>query len=227
MSAVAAGKQFGYSNDYIARLARDRKIVGRRIGRQWYVDAHSLQAFIRRSDELKRAHAERLRSERRSERNRAVYTPHVSVVGVPRSRVRALVRAGSVLCVSVAIGTALYAAGPLPAHVPMQRANVIDALKEFARTLYTFGARESSVARDNAQGANEKDVSVSAEGIVIIPPGDRRSAEDVRASFSDDVVIVEDHGGESGIITPLFRAASTTEYRYLMVPLSGSRSNPP
>src|ERR1700733_1738299 len=46
---IPAGNAANISNftrDYIARLAREGKIIGRQIGRQWYVREDSLRAFV-------------------------------------------------------------------------------------------------------------------------------------------------------------------------------------
>jgi len=40
-----AGRIFGYTRDYVARLARQKKIKGRQIGCQWFVDPESLASM--------------------------------------------------------------------------------------------------------------------------------------------------------------------------------------
>ena len=40
-----AAKQVSYSKDYVAKLAREQKIVATQIGRQWFVDTISLKNF--------------------------------------------------------------------------------------------------------------------------------------------------------------------------------------
>ena len=47
LSSIYAGKISGYTNDYIARLARQRKILGKKIGKTWYIEECSLQDFIK------------------------------------------------------------------------------------------------------------------------------------------------------------------------------------
>jgi len=68
ISAVEAGKQFGYTNDYVTRLAREKKIRASRSGRQWFVDVDSLRSFIAESEQFKKQNSERVREERRKER---------------------------------------------------------------------------------------------------------------------------------------------------------------
>src|SRR3989344_3435085 len=66
LSATEAASALGLARDYIARLCKEGKLLGRRIGRHWYVNDASLQAFAikqeyeyaKRSEELR--HARRL-----------------------------------------------------------------------------------------------------------------------------------------------------------------------
>jgi hypothetical protein len=53
--------------DYISRLARESKIASKRIGRRWYVDPSSLEAFISAQTEGKEARREELKQIRRQE----------------------------------------------------------------------------------------------------------------------------------------------------------------
>jgi hypothetical protein len=45
--ASEAAADFGFSGDYIARLARQGKISGRRVGKKWYVEPESLRAYLK------------------------------------------------------------------------------------------------------------------------------------------------------------------------------------
>jgi hypothetical protein len=45
-AAEVAGK-YGYVRDYVARLCRQGKVRGRRLGKLWYVDTESFAAFVR------------------------------------------------------------------------------------------------------------------------------------------------------------------------------------
>jgi hypothetical protein len=45
--ASEAAADFGFSGDYIARLARQGKINGRRVGKKWYVEPESLRAYLK------------------------------------------------------------------------------------------------------------------------------------------------------------------------------------
>ncbi|MBI4065909.1 hypothetical protein HY412_01820, partial [Candidatus Kaiserbacteria bacterium] len=46
ISTKDASKLSGYTSDYLSRLARSGKIVGKRIGHSWFVDQESLSSFL-------------------------------------------------------------------------------------------------------------------------------------------------------------------------------------
>ncbi len=62
-------KLFSYSRDYLAKLARDKKINAVQIDRQWFVDVISLQNFIEISALEKEVRSKFLSDERRNELN--------------------------------------------------------------------------------------------------------------------------------------------------------------
>jgi|GEM_PF-3530772 len=70
-----AGELFGYSSDYLARLARSGKIAGRRIGHSWFVEKESLSHFLDQQGIHKVDYARALSREREIE-----YKKHHSVI---------------------------------------------------------------------------------------------------------------------------------------------------
>src|SRR3989344_7892682 len=47
LSSKEAGERFGYSSDYVARLARTGKILGKKVGKTWFVQERSLIDFLK------------------------------------------------------------------------------------------------------------------------------------------------------------------------------------
>lgn len=47
ISAKRAAKEHRYHSDYIGQLIRSGKVVGQKVGRSWYVDAESLDAYLK------------------------------------------------------------------------------------------------------------------------------------------------------------------------------------
>ena len=46
ISASDAASQAAVTRDYIAHLCKQEKILGRKIGKQWYVDQSALESFV-------------------------------------------------------------------------------------------------------------------------------------------------------------------------------------
>jgi hypothetical protein len=49
-SAAEIARKYGFVRDYVARLCREGKVRGRRLGKLWYVDTESFAAFVRRNE---------------------------------------------------------------------------------------------------------------------------------------------------------------------------------
>src|SRR5207248_966495 len=43
-------KRFGYTNDHIATLCRRNKVLGKFVGRLWYIDAQSLISYFEQAE---------------------------------------------------------------------------------------------------------------------------------------------------------------------------------
>src|SRR3990167_2327687 len=67
ITAGDAGRVVGYTSDYVARLAREKKVRGRRIGRQWLVDPQSLTLFVADAEKQKLLRGDAVRQERKKE----------------------------------------------------------------------------------------------------------------------------------------------------------------
>jgi hypothetical protein len=78
---VAAGKlaaESGYGRDYIARLARQHRIAGYQLGRQWYIHEKSFRDFLDAQKVLREQRRLRLIAERRYERGSVRTAPETS-----------------------------------------------------------------------------------------------------------------------------------------------------
>lgn len=59
--------RFKYTPDYIAKLAREEKILATQVGRQWFVEPGSLETFLHQAQVEKEIRAEELRKRRKVE----------------------------------------------------------------------------------------------------------------------------------------------------------------
>ncbi|MEK7604894.1 MAG: helix-turn-helix domain-containing protein, partial [Patescibacteria group bacterium] len=53
VSTKEASELFGYTSDYLARLARSGKVRGKRIGHSWFIEQNSLEAFFNHQSDRK------------------------------------------------------------------------------------------------------------------------------------------------------------------------------
>ncbi len=66
LSAQKAARLVGYTPDYVARLAREGRIIGTRIGNKWFVDQRSLLSFVAAGAIQKLVRSETLSKERKA-----------------------------------------------------------------------------------------------------------------------------------------------------------------
>ncbi|OGG45496.1 hypothetical protein A2673_02460, partial [Candidatus Kaiserbacteria bacterium RIFCSPHIGHO2_01_FULL_50_13] len=64
ISAQEAGEISNFTRDYVARLCRDGRVRGRRVGKNWYVDESALKEFLVQQEYVKARRREELASER-------------------------------------------------------------------------------------------------------------------------------------------------------------------
>jgi hypothetical protein len=226
ISSVEAGRLFGYTNDYIARLAREKKIIGSQHGRQWYVDPQSVELFIKKAEEAKRQQAEKVSKERRQEREVFIGNVQVSTVSIPRkmvppTRASALARAGLVLAAGVLVGAVVF---NTTQHSPSREAlsaGVFSALRAFATELYGMGGGKRVEEEPQVPPAEplKGPLSHGVEGMIVTPV-EAAASGTVAQSFSDDVTVTYDEVGSGGVITPHFKSGDGEGYRFLMVPLN-------
>lgn len=240
-SSVVA-KRFGYTLDYVSRLARQGKVDATRVGRQWFVEEGSLRAFVLESDSRKKATREQLRRERKHEHQEFQEKNGVSIEKVTHpipsplrideamarvevrsgdffSRAQAVVGSALVICAGLLVGALLRPADFLALVAP-----ATEPIAHFSQT-----ARE----RNSAGSIRSTDVlQTQPQPVLAEPEADRgmivwsdetdeRDLEQVRRSFSDEVE-VEFTNDDSGVITPVFKDRTGAEYQFLMVPVRDS-----
>ncbi len=229
LSATDAGKQFGYTNDYITRLAREKKILAKRVGRQWYVDPVSVENFIASAEKAKKAQAEKIRLERKREQVVVSRGQSISFVPMVSKRAVAVTKAGLLLGVGGVVGIFLFTFThtlPLERQAMASSAGVLSALRDMASWMYSFGFGSSENTETQAVAGpaelpaeNVFETVGSSSGLVVLPADSTLTLEEVAQSFSDHVIVEKDPDGKSGIITPSFQSGTSTSYRFLLVPM--------
>src|SRR3989344_2509220 len=67
VSAGQAASFLGVTRDYVARLCKEAKLAGKRVGREWYVSDDSLRSFLVDQEHTKARRREDLAETRRDE----------------------------------------------------------------------------------------------------------------------------------------------------------------
>ena len=82
----------------------------------------------------------------------------------------------------------------------------------------------------NASEIGSDNSGVADRGMVVVPMSDvKKQDEEMKAaiqrSFSDQVKVVPDKTGSSGVITPVFKKANGKDFMYVMVPLDSQQNS--
>lgn len=240
-----ASKLVSYSKDYVARLAREQKIVATQIGRQWFVDTASLKNFAHAAEIEQSIRKQQLSLERKREQTvkHEVQTIKKTTQGKAKLvKVRAQVAATLALSLGLMIGGGVYTSSALfsqfshPTGVSHVSAvgdvRLAEELPVVAVTTSEFAPAEPqpttlySNVIEYPLFTDESEVramsSSSTQGILILPrEGGIKNVSDAQGIFSDEVNVVftEDN---SGVVEYVTEAGETLEYPFVSVPVSGT-----
>ncbi len=251
VSSKDAARSVGYTSDYIARLAREGKIISRREGIQWFVELGSLEMFLKAVERAREERKGQLREERRKEREHheatatvagapAVVTPREhtihDVVDVSfgneyatdhdslsrSSRTHALTAMS--LTAGVAVAVLVTFSGQITPIAERSTASLLESFISATRFAWSFAFPWKTELAGAPQVEAEVENEFEMQGIVALPPGskDAETIERVRESFSDDVVVRLDQDRTTGTIVPVFKDGPGDEYQFVIVPVAGS-----
>jgi hypothetical protein len=233
-----AASHVSYSRDYVARLAREGKIVASQIGRQWFVDLSSLQNFSAEASALDDARRLELRAERKRELmakdSLSVLDERVAV-RIAKQRFDAIAVTAVVVCLGLFTGVGVYTAATVPGSlledlsdslavvsIPVQpKAPDTDGLEpvlaeatEVHSTLLLNTVIEQPVFV--AESETER-IENGLQGVLVLAPGSGvPSSESVGGMFSDEVVVTFSDSN-TGVIS-YEGEESVKEYPFVLVP---------
>ena len=142
--------QCGYSHDYIGKLAREEKILGTQVGRQWFIEPGSLHAYLAQVEIEKKIRKEELSRVRRIEheahqKKTAAYSEHASEFA-------ALAQAVVVVVCGGIVGALGWTAVSQGVEVHDLRYGVTDSMSRMAEALVPDDL-SALIARDESQVA--------------------------------------------------------------------------
>lgn len=206
-----AASRVSYSRDYVARLAREGKIVASQIGRQWFVDLTSLQNFSAEATALEEVRRQDLRAERRRElmaKESLGALDEVVARRVATQRFDAAVITAAVVCLGLFIGVGSYTAATIPGS-PLEdfsRALAVVSVPVRTQVSQSSGAEVvlppakeehstllMSTVVEQPVFATESETALlegGLAGVVVLTPGsDVPDEATVAGMFSDEVAV--------------------------------------
>lgn len=224
LSVKDAAARVSYSRDYVARLAREGKIVATQIGRQWFVDPVSLDNFASVSELERAVRGKQLRDERRQER--AAFEEQTEYLASLDVRVESSVPQASLktLCVLVCgllVGVLIHAATSSE-YGSLQGLNIA-AQVSYVPTAHRSGAVSTSEATERTVVDHGAEMFVEAlpagHGILLLPEvASTTELVAIDELFSDEVTVTYE-SEQSGYITPSYRSGTGTRVPFVSVPV--------
>ncbi len=236
VSIKEASKTVSYSRDYLTKLAREQKIIATQIGRQWFIDVSSLQAFVEDMALEQVVRKEHLRNERKQERQVKAELQLLNSkikVGESGFRFHSLAVSSLVLFLGLFTGTFIYTTADiannlassdienssLVAQVSIDEVSLPVALPQST----TF----SNTVVEYPLFANEEDVrsmDLEHEGIFLLSrEGEVETIEQVANLFSDQVV-VEFSDENTGLVKYKNDEGEVSEFPFVSVPSNAKDS---
>ncbi|MEK7194578.1 MAG: hypothetical protein AAB660_02735 [Patescibacteria group bacterium] len=253
ISVKRASQETGYSQDYIGQLSRHGKIPAKLVGRAWYVDFDSILSYqknISKKGTGKRNFVTKEDKNLLSPKNddvayanlvyrseqapvlpvlqmKRVIEPEVKKLKVLHSKSKLLIFASVAVTVFVCANSAFQWLSFLaPRQAEVLNNSVVSS---YMAVLDKFGDLERSVwsalASINLAQAPAP-VDEGRLGVVAFPdsPDTGKKVEEIKNTFSDEVNVYLDEGGESGVIRPVFRPGENADdYAFVLVPIKSKK----
>jgi hypothetical protein len=232
---------FGYSSDYLGKLARDEKVLGTLIGRQWFIEPESLKTFLLKTEIQKKIRKEELSIQRKAEHSAHQKEAVLKVESTSMSSMAFAQTAVIVFC-----GALLGTLGWVGSAEGLEPADLAQGAKEsvalIAKSVFpSFYSDENSpqlhMLAASTEGLDLVSYRPQTEQLVFtnlpeFPP--RESLEDIAgqqivplasptplADFSDEVLVTFDAEGNQ-LVQPVFRDQKVGTEQFLIVPVKAS-----
>jgi len=232
VSIKEAAKRVSYSRDYVARLAREQKIVASQIGRQWFVDLTSLKNFSDSAELEQTIRKRNLSHERKRER---IVKDKLEILQTNaeslerKTHSSALLGTFMILTLGLFSGFAMYNYSPFSTHLVSSVKNIganvaYPVIEDTDEVMPEIAERQSTPLNTTIMEyplfideQETRSMKNSKEGVfVLASEGEVRSEKEVETLFSDDVQVKFISDNE-GVIT-LERDEETVEFPFVSVP---------
>jgi hypothetical protein len=229
---------YKYTPDYIGKLAREEKIIGTQVGRQWYIEPESLKVFLHKVAIEKEIKAEELSLKRKIEHHTFQKDQLRKEHDSSPSALKASLQATLVVACGLLVGTLGFSAS----HEGIGVYQIVEATRESARyithsilpsqTMELFDIKAKSFLAASQEGITPEQVDSGSRVEVFgtLPqtldeesPSNLASKNNsidpsITTQFSDEVQIVTDQNGKE-FLKPLFKNQESPSSLFMVVPV--------
>ncbi len=214
ISSKEAAELFGYTPDYISKLAREKKIVAKLEKRRWLVNPESVKLFVLESEAQMRHRQDEMRREQKKEvfQSKLARSEAESVEKYSHSASLALGLTVALFAIVSLLGGVSWVAYSEDLDMRAFALGGVEVKEMFSDLLPESWTRWRFVREDELPVVDNR-------GVVLLPEEASEAAkESVRQQFSDEVEVdfVDD---DSGVITPVFKTKSDESYQFVLVPV--------
>lgn len=232
-----AATHFGYSRDYVTRLAREQKIIAAQIGRQWFIDIDSLGSYSSTMALEQKVRQQQLSEERKRERQ---LTERIEKNEIERAHykrrlaIRSKVVAAAVLLLGLTSGVAIERIPSVSVQLNRQVASA-PFMQWFQGSANLELAPQPKENQPTPQGAEVVNFSHEAfrlstmaeptDGVLLLPAATSgTSSIDVKKLFSDDVRILKDENGQEYVAQVSEKGETIRKIAFVVVPVSTEKT---
>ena len=242
---------FGYTSDYIGKLAREEKILGTQVGRQWFVEPESLKIFLQKSEVEKELRKQELRLQRKNEhasfQKKVIVEKNIPSSLTALALVCAIVACGifvgslSWITVSEGVGVVEVATGFSELQTLIgQGVSPVHAIDQLQRNAQQFLATtkkadgvpsivsETVSIGDVAQPETHEVFTQLPSEVSILNVGATHTATATKGysigeQFSDEVQLRTTASGTQ-MIAPVFRKNASSSMLFMLVPVTATHT---
>ena len=230
-SAVIA-QSFGYTPDYVSRLAREGKIVATNVNRKWFINQESFKEFVRNAEVGKEERSDELKKQRKAEQLlHSLHATHAAPQDRSQSHI-ALAQSMAVLMCGAFVGLLGWSVtgeditvADLSGGFENTYTQIADAIRPTQNPFSSFANWSGVAAVQESfteEGFLQEDVThaVVPDNPPTAPHNDDAAKQYDSRNFSDeiDVRFVDDG---TGVVRPIFKSEKDgQEYQVLLAPVT-------
>ncbi len=208
-----AAKRVGYSNDYVSRLARSKKIIATQVNRQWYVDLPSLKNYIAKSKVIQQSRHKLLSEQRKKEQITIAKSDEAFDLTDRTLQIFSMsvfAKVAMVLVLGWGVGFASWLTPQLTVgQLAVSTGGVASVWPEFFTLIRNFTTNEvEGVGHVVYRGVDDE------QRIRVTHSSSSNRAIDIY--FSDPIEVAPSNE-QTGVIVPVFRETSDLMYRYEII----------